>query len=927
MKKFLSLVMALVMTMSLVTIGAGATEYKDFTDKSEVQYEEAVAVLNKLGIITGYEGGDFKPAGALTRGAAAKIIVSLMIGSEAAASLQVSAAPYKDVPVTNTFAAVISYCKTAGYINGYSDGTFRPTGALTGFAFAKMLLGALGYKGDIEGFSGSGWTMKVASVGSVAGLYNDFVTPFSGNAGVTREQACQLALNTLKATKVEYKGNDISVTGKDINVVVGTKDHTDVVNNSNTDGNIQKTNVNSNGKDGLMQFAEQHFTDLKQLSDTTTTFGRPATRWAYKNVTIDKFAKKADFTFTAAPSGDTAKDKVEDMGLNGYKVYNTTNVTINDKAEAITTVGTTTTGYFGSMTLGSAVKLTDSSVAQKLVNLTGNGIVVEVYLDDDNADVVSDIVVIRTQLMEVNTVSSKTITLKQLDEVGNDNDPVIAAPKYYKAVSSVKDDDDAFADLKNCKAEDYMLVTYAADGSSWTVDSAKAPQVVTGALTAVSRNNSNVVNGVTVGGTAYKLAAIRDDDFAGLTAATISSSKKDVTLYLDAYGYATYIEDQGSSSNFMIYGDDYQTLVNGKLVTTLTGWDMKGNDVSITVNNNGGAAYGDLLKYTTSSSTSYDYTVATTATPGGAKGFIAVETGNTSAPLTARTPYEIKSGDTSVAYSATQAYTIASGVKTIFVDFEDDGTVKSISVKNGLANVSNDELKEKGKFDGSTSGTVAAQMYVNKDNGVEAVIVKTTSSDAVSDNVLYVESVKTSAVVDGTRTYTYHVWVNGAEDDYTSTDVVTSGYFASYAEKADGTYKMSDVTKTNSATSAFTLTIDKNAINTTNKNLIYDIANSGVLVSNTTGVVGGGNYPVAKMPNSTGNVTDMVGTQLVTSGAVFADLTDNGFASMKDIYDSLEIDANDQVKLVIVVNNKPSSDDYLKVTAIAVTGIVKVANP
>src|SRR5574344_1562756 len=98
MKKFLSLVLSLVMTMSLVTIGAGATEYKDFTDKGEVQYAEAVAVLNKLGIITGYEDGSFKPTGALTRGAAAKIIVSLMIGSEAAANLSATAAPYSDVP-------------------------------------------------------------------------------------------------------------------------------------------------------------------------------------------------------------------------------------------------------------------------------------------------------------------------------------------------------------------------------------------------------------------------------------------------------------------------------------------------------------------------------------------------------------------------------------------------------------------------------------------------------------------------------------------------------------------------------------------------------------------------------------------------------------------------------------------------------------
>ena len=43
MKKFLSLVLALVMTMSLVTVSAGA---KDFTDSTKISYAEAVDVLS-----------------------------------------------------------------------------------------------------------------------------------------------------------------------------------------------------------------------------------------------------------------------------------------------------------------------------------------------------------------------------------------------------------------------------------------------------------------------------------------------------------------------------------------------------------------------------------------------------------------------------------------------------------------------------------------------------------------------------------------------------------------------------------------------------------------------------------------------------------------------------------------------------------------
>ncbi|WP_295583204.1 S-layer homology domain-containing protein, partial [uncultured Oscillibacter sp.] len=77
MKKFLSLVLALVMTMSLVTISAGA---KDFTDDSKIQYEEAVDVVSDLKIVDGYKDGSFNPTGTLTRGAAAKIICNLLLG-------------------------------------------------------------------------------------------------------------------------------------------------------------------------------------------------------------------------------------------------------------------------------------------------------------------------------------------------------------------------------------------------------------------------------------------------------------------------------------------------------------------------------------------------------------------------------------------------------------------------------------------------------------------------------------------------------------------------------------------------------------------------------------------------------------------------------------------------------------------------------
>ena len=95
MKKFLSLVLALVMTMSLVTVSAGA---KDFTDSSKIQYAEAVDVMSAAKVIDGYTDGTFNPTATLTRGAAAKIICNLILGPTTASALVADAAPYKDVP-------------------------------------------------------------------------------------------------------------------------------------------------------------------------------------------------------------------------------------------------------------------------------------------------------------------------------------------------------------------------------------------------------------------------------------------------------------------------------------------------------------------------------------------------------------------------------------------------------------------------------------------------------------------------------------------------------------------------------------------------------------------------------------------------------------------------------------------------------------
>ena len=303
MKKFLSLVLALVMTMSLVTISAGA---KDFTDNDKVNYDEAVQVISMLGIVNGYEDGSFKPANTLTRGAAAKIIANLKLTPAVADTLKGSKTTFKDVPETNVFSGYIAYCASEGIINGYADGTFRPAGTLNGYAFMKMLLGVLGYDTAIEQYTGSGWEVRVATRANRVGLTggND---AFSGSKAVTREEAALYAFNTLEAEVVEYenKGQNITING----VTIAT-------------GASAAKPIAIAAKDGVpahnQTYMEANYSALKHTTNTEDSFGRKLSVWTYGKKTVKTVIDNATETYYGAVTGKTL---FTDLGLNAKTTY------------------------------------------------------------------------------------------------------------------------------------------------------------------------------------------------------------------------------------------------------------------------------------------------------------------------------------------------------------------------------------------------------------------------------------------------------------------------------------------------------------------------------------------------------------------------------------------------------------------------------
>ena len=577
MKKFLSLVLALVMTMSLVTVSAGA---KDFTDNSKINYKEAVDVMSAAKVIDGYAEGDFRPSATLTRGAAAKIICNLILGPTTASALVADAAPYKDVPTTHTFAGYIAYCQKEGIISGYADGTFRPANTLTGYAFMKMLLGALGYDAEVEQYTGPNWSINVAKRAMNIGLKDGLIGDFNGVKAVTREEACLYAFNTLQATMVEYSAKT-SVSTNGTTVVIAGSEAKDVVNTGKTDSNIDK--------DGKMQFAEKYFEDLK-LDKTSDDFGRPANKWNVKKEEVGTYANTPDATFTKK--------------VTKADVYNAIGKTVYDDLKDGD--ATLTTYFDGDGTKVKAADV-DSTWANKndtgKVNSTGNGDLTEIYVDDDNN---VTIVTIRTYVFQAATDYDAKKESVNLTQDGSKADNLTNAAKTIVLNDRTVEAED-YAVVKDLKADDYVLVTAVKNGSGYDVKSVEKAEVKTVEVSGYKLNDS-----VDAASTTYKYNA-NADSIKG----TSYNVGKQATLVLDKYGYIIAVEESVVLSDY-VYIEKFGSTssLNAKALANAIFAD--GTDAEITVkevlgvkNKTTIANYGTSMAgwYTYSKNTANEYTL------------------------------------------------------------------------------------------------------------------------------------------------------------------------------------------------------------------------------------------------------------------------------------------------------------------------------
>ena len=817
MKKFLSLMLAMIMVMSLVTVGAGAT----FTDAEEIQYVEAVELMSGLGILEGPGDGSFNPKGNLSRAAAAKIIAYIALGAKAADVMTYDKVIFPDVELTSSTAPYIAWCYENGIIDGHTDGTFRRTNNVTGHAFLKMVLNALGVYGQ---YTGTGWqtvaTANANEKGLLEGLSEDVVL----SQPLTREAACQIAFNAMSVERDVKKGYVVG--GEWFEKLSEAVEYATYMKIEKTPMFVAATSGTLLDKVHGVKATTAAFVE-KNSANTDTKLTYVDGKWFGVETDLSllgsyvKFYYKANNTSTYADKGHTFVSGVE----YGTEVTVTGATTAAELKAALAAVGitekvaanTTLPALNADGTVGTfeLKEIKPGTTTGKTLVGEGNTVKLIVVNEIENEGTADEKVVAKIK-------GAKEEMAKKLDKIESITttadkqkvDFVIAAEQdngVKTTTAGVTTVSDKVREYEDMAKGDYVVITQIGD-----IYNLEKAQTVTGKPTKIDGTT------VTINGVAYAQKGTTDATALKLAAGALSLTKE-VTLFLDGQGnyiYAATIEDVDVNIVYVV--DTYEVPVDGKA----NGVDANGFPVGKTedhktyfaqvVTMDGEKAiypittemYGKVTE-----DTLYKMTVDTTAKEDKAQVVAKNGTDDTSKWTYVKTKFasfttavaaedELFIGATTTnevkttSIKLNQAYYIADDVTFMWIS--GDQAKLKLTVKEGVQALAN--------------GTAVKVVYEKDEAGnklVAYVIIETEfKADTVyTGDIVYVVADATSSkqvatYVDGTTTkiaYEHEVYVNGVKTPVTLTkeeQSITSGFYK-LAEKVAGVNKLdtTDVAK------------------------------------------------------------------------------------------------------------------------------------
>ena len=809
LKRALSLAMASIMVLGMMVVGAGAVSYDDFSDKDKIVNDEAVSMLVELNVINGKDDGSFDPEGIVTRAEMAKMICVVLNGGKDPSLGNVSNYTYTDT-VGHWAAAYIEYCTTLGIVAGDGTGKFNPSNTVTGAEAAKMLLVALGFKSEIEGFTGANWAVNVNVRANQKGLFDEL--SINPSEGLTRDNAAQMVWNALDAGVVSYDYTLItdgsSITSSPTLIDNESKTLlTDKFKVSKLEGVIvANENATSTGtavekEDVTVLLLTSDDADSKQdegdtitlktataanlLGKSVTMFAKDWKNGAYQTVLGNPVVSSDNMiaTISEKSDADDVKDALKDAGIKEVSkavlVENFIRATDKDDKE-----------------------LTISGMAD-VAKLTGNGIEV-IVISNDNDNKADFVIVTKMIAGKVSAYNAK----------GNDGDGYITVTALTDIAKADQIAGAEFADVKGSEdlAKDDIVLYYRV-GDTFYAEKADSVNV-----TVTSTKGDDQIKD---GSNTYKASALSSkyDDDNNTVLTTAVEPDDEVTLYLDNFGYVVYTDAVTAADEYMFITGSDASVKSGFESLTIKGVLSDGTEVTASVNKLNSkklsSAFDNLGE--TAAEELVNNKIAT-YTKTGEKYNITTDHGK---------DVEI----TQIQKNKANLGGATANSKTIFVIGDKNDNYK---VYTGIANVPNVTNKD-------------ADLYCYAKSGVAKFVVALNATTSDGDtNGIYILGKTASAKKDGDDTiYVVEAYVNDeyvAElelDGYTKGETITRGYYAGVSTSGGNTVDWDNIKNATPDAGSAVTDFGDGIINNGKGALTYDKDTTVIIVDGTKHVEGG----------------------------------------------------------------------------------------
>ena len=593
LKRALSLGLTAAMISGLMVMGSSAASYADVTSEDN---QEAIEVLQTVGIMVGDENGDFNPDQNVTRNEMAVVMSNLM---EYNVASYANTSPFTDVP--SWAEPYVAACFVNGITAGTSATTYGGSETVTTAQAALMLMKALGYFQYNQDF-GTDWQLATTRQGNAIDLFDGV------DAGVTqamtRNDVAQLVLNTLESGMVTpTTSGNITVGGV---TIASSVEYNYVTSNAGYAKSISgalSTDANSDAGRPIVELGEDLYQgDLAKAKDHDA-FGRPASIWSYKDNEIGTYVDDRTQTWTTKV---TERDLYRSAGTAAVNDYTWT-YWIDGEAHTMD---------------GSKLDRNDTDRWQT----TGNGVLTEMFVDTVAETV--DVTVIHSYVAEVSRVEANS----------DDND--------YTVTVNLKTRPDGVAVNREFNAETEfargdIVVVNIADGD---IEAMTLAETAEGTVSAVKANDYLRIDGTTYN---YNYAYTTDTVLNGYTSDNKGlydlenntpanpGAGDEVVLYLDANGCLVAVADAGEVAEDYVlvkglhsaYGDYSAKIVkyDGTEETVdidevdgddITGYDQNGNydklgelGLGVYKYSRSGNAYDLTSSYYTDSKGNHEFTL------------------------------------------------------------------------------------------------------------------------------------------------------------------------------------------------------------------------------------------------------------------------------------------------------------------------------